>query len=84
MPPKKVVAKLKRDHPQQSTFYVAAEYIDRGDRLLVEDGHEIALYSVDLKLAQHWYAAAWRGRRLDLGPLQHFERSVVHQPRSPS
>lgn len=54
---------------RQKTYYVAAEYIDSGDRLLVEDGDDISLYSVDLKLAQHWYAAAWRGKRLDLAPF---------------
>jgi class 3 adenylate cyclase len=53
----------------QRTYYVAAEYIDSGDRLLVEDGDDISLYSVDLKLAQHWYAAAWRGKRFDLAPF---------------
>jgi class 3 adenylate cyclase len=50
----------------QRSYYIAAEYIDSGDRLLIEDGKEISLYSVDLTLAQHWYAAAWRGKRLDL------------------
>lgn len=52
--------------PVQRTYYIAAEYIDSGDRLLVEDGADISLYSIDLALAQHWYAAAWRGARLDL------------------
>jgi class 3 adenylate cyclase len=55
---------------KQRTYYVAAEYIDHGDRLLVEDGKEIELYSIDLKLAQHWYAAAWRGKRFDLEPFK--------------
>jgi class 3 adenylate cyclase len=50
----------------QRTYYVGAEYIDHGDRLLVEDGDSIELYAIDLKLAQHWYAQAWRGKRLDL------------------
>ena len=45
----------------QRTYYVAAEYIDYSDRLLVEDGETIELYSLDLRLAQHWYARAWRG-----------------------
>ena len=45
----------------QRTYYVAAEYIDHSDRLLVEDGETIELYSLDLRLAQHWYARAWRG-----------------------
>ena len=42
----------------QQSYYIAAEYIDQGDRLLVEDGDNIELYSVDLTLAQHWYASA--------------------------
>jgi len=54
----------------QRTYYVAAEYIDHGDRLLVESGDTIELYSVDLTLAQHWYAAAWRGKPLDLEPFR--------------
>lgn len=53
----------------QRSYYVAAEYIDGGDRLLVEDGDDISLYSVDLTIAQHWYAAAWRGNQLDLTPF---------------
>jgi class 3 adenylate cyclase len=55
---------------QQRTYYVAAEYSDHSDRLLVEDGDLIELYSLDLTLAQHWYAQAWRGERLDLGPFK--------------
>jgi class 3 adenylate cyclase len=55
---------------KQRTYYVAAEYIDHGDRLLVQDGKKIELYSIDLKLAQHWYAAAWRGRRFNLEPFK--------------
>ena len=54
---------------KQRTYYVAAEYIDHGDRLLVQDGKKIELYSIDLKLAQHWYAAAWRGSRFNLEPF---------------
>lgn len=54
----------------QRTYYVAAEYIDHSDRLLVEDGETIELYSLDLRLAQHWYAQAWRGERLDLAPFK--------------
>jgi hypothetical protein len=62
--------KKKRRLPQkQCTYYVAAEYLDHGDRLLVEDGDAIEMYSIDLTLAQHWYAAAWRGRRFNLGPF---------------
>jgi class 3 adenylate cyclase len=64
----------KKSNPKaedkQRTYYVAAEYIDHGDRLLVEDGTKIELYSMDLKLAQHWYAAAWRGRHFDLEPFK--------------
>jgi hypothetical protein len=55
---------------QQRTYYVVAEYSDHSDRLLVEDGDLIELYSLDLTLAQHWYAQAWRGERLDLGPFK--------------
>ena len=53
----------------QRSYYIAAEYIDQGDRLLVESKDNIELYSVDLTLAQHWYASAWRGRFLDLTPF---------------
>jgi hypothetical protein len=53
----------------QRSYYVAAEYIDSGDRLLVEDGDDISLFSIDLTLDQHWYAAAWRVKRLDLPPF---------------
>lgn len=71
MPPRKAknTGKPKAENKQR-TYYVAAEYIDHGDRLLVEDGSRIELYSVDLKLAQHWYAAAWRGNRLDMEPFK--------------
>ena len=55
---------------KQRTYYVAAEYIDHGDRLLVHDGKKIELYSIDLKLAQHWYAAAWRGSHFNLEPFK--------------
>jgi class 3 adenylate cyclase len=55
---------------KQKTYYVAAEYVDHNDRLLVENGKNIELYSVDLKLAQHWYAAAWRGNRFDLSAFR--------------
>jgi len=55
---------------KQQTYYVDAEYSDHGDRLLVEDGNSIELYSIDLKLAQHWYAASWRGKRFDLSPFK--------------
>lgn len=54
---------------KQRTYYIAAEYSDHNDRLLVEDGDNIELYSIDLRLAQHWYAAAWRGKRFDLSPF---------------
>jgi len=40
--------------------------MDHSDRLLVEDGDNIELYSMNLTLAQHWYAQAWRGKVLDL------------------
>lgn len=67
MPPKKTKAKSKSEAGRkQRSYYVGAEYNDHGDRLLVEDGDNIELYSVDLRLAQHWYAAAWRGKRFDL------------------
>jgi hypothetical protein len=55
---------------KQCTSDVAAEYMDHGDRLLVEDGDVIEMYSVDLTLAQHWNAAAWRGRRFNLEPFK--------------
>ena len=54
----------------QRSYYIAAEYADQGDRLLVEDGDTIEMYSVDLRVAQHWYADAWRGRPLDRAPFQ--------------
>lgn len=70
MPPRKGKnADKPKTETKQCTYYVAAEYIDHGDRLLVEDADKIELYSVDLKLAQHWYAAAWRGKRFDLKPF---------------
>lgn len=53
----------------QCTYYIGAEYMDHSDRLLVEDGDTIALYSINLTLAQHWYAQAWRGKVLDLRPF---------------
>src|SRR5262245_19140906 len=43
--------------------------MDHPDRLLVEDGDNIELYSMNLTLAQHWYAQAWRGKVLDLTPF---------------
>jgi hypothetical protein len=55
---------------QQRTYYVAAEYIDHNDRLLVEEGDTIELYSLDLRLAQHWYPQAWGGERLNLRPFK--------------
>jgi len=55
---------------KQRTYYVGAEYLDHGDRLLVEDTDQIELYSVDLTLAQHWYSAAWRGNRFDPKPFK--------------
>jgi class 3 adenylate cyclase len=71
MPRKKAKAMPKlRSEKRQHTYYVAAEYIDHVDRLLVEDGDRIELYSLDLKLAQHWYAAAWRGNQFDLKPFK--------------
>src|SRR5258707_13691133 len=54
----------------QRTYYIGAEYIDQGDRLLVETDDDVELYSIDLKLAQHWYAAAWRGKEFDLEPFR--------------
>ena len=54
----------------QASFYLAGEYADQGDRLLVQDGDTIELYSVDLRLAQHWYSEAWRGRRFDCAPFR--------------
>lgn len=74
MPPSKT-KKSRASHKKtltniQRTYYVAAEYMDQGDRLLVEDGDNTELYSINLKLAQYWYAAAWRGERLDLAPFQ--------------
>lgn len=54
---------------EQRSFYIAAEYTDSGDRLLVENRDGVDLYSIDLALAQHWYAAAWRGNPLDLTPF---------------
>src|SRR6266850_403569 len=54
---------------RQRTYYLAAEYSDQGDRLLVDEGDRIELYSLDLRLAQHWYADAWRGRRFDTSPF---------------
>lgn len=69
MPRKKANANHKVLATQRS-YYIAADYIDSGDRLLVEESDaDISLYSVDLTLAQHWYAAAWRGERLDLSPF---------------
>jgi hypothetical protein len=41
------------EEPQQ-TYYVAAEYIDHSNHLLVEDEETIELHSLDLRLAQHW------------------------------
>jgi class 3 adenylate cyclase len=54
----------------QRSYYIAAEYIDQGDRLLVEDGDVIGLYSVNLRLAQYWYASVWWGERFDLEPFR--------------
>ena len=54
---------------RQRTYYISAEYADQGDRLLVEGVDRIALYAVDLRLAQHWYATAWRGRPFDKSPF---------------
>src|SRR5687768_2919056 len=65
----------------QRTYYVAAEYNDHGDRLLVEDGDEIELYSVNLELAQHWYSAAWRGNRFDLAPFRSLRVGWSMDPR---
>ena len=47
---------------KQRTYYVAAEYIDHGDRLLVQEGKKIELYSIDLKLAQHCMQPRGGGR----------------------
>lgn len=63
-------ATTRKKKAKQRTYYVAAEFIDHGDRLLVEDGDTIELYSVDLRLAQHWYSAAWRGNRFDVCPFK--------------
>ena len=71
MSPKRLKAKSKPEAGRkQRTYYVDAEYSDHGARLLVEDGNGIELYSVDLKLAQYWYAAAWRGKRFDLSAFK--------------
>jgi class 3 adenylate cyclase len=67
--PKRGKAKAN-EQPSQRTYYVGAEYIDSGDRLLVEEGDDVSLYSMNLELAQHWYAAAWRGKRVDLEPFK--------------
>lgn len=54
---------------KQRTYFLVGEYADEGCRLLIERGAEAELYSVDLGLAQHWYAAAWRGNAFDPGPF---------------
>jgi class 3 adenylate cyclase len=57
------------EHSKQRTYYDGAEYMDHPDRLLVENSDTIELYSMNLTLAQHWYAQAWRGKVLDLSPF---------------
>ena len=39
--------------PSQRSYYIGAEYIHSGDRLLVEEGDDLSLYSINLELAQH-------------------------------
>jgi hypothetical protein len=48
LPKKKPSAPRQLKPPEgQHTYYVGAEYIDYGDRLLVEDGDSIELYAID-------------------------------------
>lgn len=54
----------------QHSYYVGAAYNDEPDRLLVEDSANIELYTMDLNLAQYWYAQAWRGERLELAAFK--------------